>query len=380
MRPDPQPKALLHQWLTQPLDADVRQVIERWRRLPDVAQIALMPDVHLGEASCIGVALATSRMIYLDAIGRDIGCGISALAFDAAAQDTLRSGRGEKLLAALAEAVPIIRHGRRFRVPCLELSLERLSDRRLAKRIRHDALTELGTLGRGNHFVELQECSDGRLWLMVHTGSRAAGQIVFDFYASLARSVSPGTPAIDATSDAGRDCAADLAWATEFAAENRERIVEAVARALKRELGVRPDAASHVDVSHNFLAQERVNAQDVLVHRKGAAPAHVGQPGLIPGSMGTATYHVVGRGVPESLFSSSHGAGRVMSRSDASRRVSHADLGRQMQGVIHDATKASGLLDEAPCAYKDIDAVMRAQRDLVTIQRRLRPRLSFKGV
>jgi tRNA-splicing ligase RtcB len=185
---------------------------------------------------------------------------------------------------------------------------------------------------------------------------------------------------LDVDSDEGRAYLADLRWALAYAEASRAAMLAAVRDVLRDVFAAEAEPLSRIDCLHNFARQEEHGGDVLWVHRKGALSAAPGEAGIIAGSMGTASYHVTGRGLEASLCSSSHGAGRVMSRSDARRRVSPRDLAKQMRGVWFDHRRAGQLRDEAPAAYKDIDEVMRAQRELTRIGRRLRPLLSFKGV
>jgi tRNA-splicing ligase RtcB len=185
--------------------------------------------------------------------------------------------------------------------------------------------------------------------------------------------------ALDADTEAGRAYLADMTWALAYADANRRALVDAALEAVAHALGAAPDPDSGITCHHNHVRRERHGGRDLWVHRKGAMPAADGEPGVVPGSMGTPSYHVVGRGHPDALASSAHGAGRALSRTDARRSISRAELVRQLGGVAFDHRRVDALRDEAPGAYKDIDRVMRAQRGLVRIVRRLRPLLSYKA-
>lgn len=365
-------------WLTEPLSEDVRHAIGRFANAPDAQRLAIMPDVHLGESACIGVALAMRTLIYPAAIGADIGCGMAAVALDADRSAVDRGSRAGDLLLELARAVPIVRH-RSSEAPTLELDPSTLSGPSLARAAQRQAPTQLGTLGHGNHFVELQADEDQRLWLMVHSGSRIMGELISSHHA--ARTTNPASPlgSVDTATDLGKACELDFGWAARFAAENRAQLVTAAARAVRMVLGVKPMPDTLVDLPHNILSREAHFGEAMLVHRKGVAPAQLGVPGLIPGSMGSASYHVVGRGNPDSLHSSSHGAGRRLSRGEARGSISRRALEHQLGDVTFDPRLAASLVEEAPAAYKPIDEVMRAQRDLVKIVRRLTPIVVFKG-
>ncbi|MEM9067572.1 MAG: RtcB family protein [Myxococcota bacterium] len=360
-------------WLSEPLSPELDKALRRLEATEDVQAIAVMPDAHLAKEVCVGTVIATSHRIFPDAVGGDIGCGMSALAFEG--EFALDEVQATRLLALFSRAIPIVKHRGRRELP-VGLSLPRLVS--LARR---DGARQLGTLGRGNHFLELQRDDAGQLWLMVHSGSRAIGRAL---RAHALHEASPdpqsGLRYVDARADAGAAYLADVAWARRYAAENRLQIADAAASIVEEVLGVSRDASSWIDSDHNHVQQELVEGSLLWVHRKGASSAGEGAPIVIPGSMGSASYHVVGRGHRAALSSSSHGAGRAMSRTEAKRRISRRDFRRQTRGVWLGEGAEEGLRAEAPGAYKDIGRVMRAQRELVRIVRRLTPLLCFKGM
>jgi tRNA-splicing ligase RtcB (3'-phosphate/5'-hydroxy nucleic acid ligase) len=198
---------------------------------------------------------------------------------------------------------------------------------------RRDARVQLGTLGRGNHFLEFQaDEADGRLWVMVHTGSRAVGPAVRDHHLDVAarRTESRGIACLDAESEAGRAYLHDVAWALDYARANRDAILAAVVEVVRELFGAAAITDSCIDCHHNFVRRETHLGEPLWVHRKGACPAAAGEAGIIPGSMGSVSYHTEGRGCAEALCSSSHGAGRAMSRESARRAISAKELRRQM--------------------------------------------------
>ncbi|MBK8012155.1 MAG: RtcB family protein [Deltaproteobacteria bacterium] len=351
--------------------------LERLSRAEDVVHVAAMPDVHLANDVCIGTAIATSRTIYPAAVGGDIGCGMAAVGLSGSAQVFRDADAGPKTLRALHNAVPIVQHLSRVDLP-EELECRALSDPALERKRARTAREQLGTLGRGNHFLEVQADEEDGLWLMVHSGSRGMGQAIRDHHLKAAERRRGGLLGLDAETEAGRNYLSDLSWALDYAAENRRRIVVAAGEVLA-ELGLEADDASFVSCHHNHVRHEQIADEKLWVHRKGAISAHDGEAGLIPGSMGTESFHVRGRGCRAALNSCSHGAGRSMSRSAAQHRISVDTLRGEMTGIWFDQRLASRLRDEAPSAYKDIGKVMRAQRELTRIVRRLRPLLVFKG-
>jgi tRNA-splicing ligase RtcB (3'-phosphate/5'-hydroxy nucleic acid ligase) len=275
-----------------------------------------------------------------------------------------------------------MRHKRRDGLPELPdgFAAEQLSAPELVAKAASDGRLELGTLGRGNHFLEFQEDDRGCMWLMVHSGSRAMGQHVAGFHGRRATSVGGGLAWLDADSETGQAYLSDAAWARRYAADSRRRMLKAAAGVVADVLNIEPDWKTLLNTDHNHVQSETHGDRVLWVHRKGANVAAAGVPNVVPGSMATHTYHVEGRGETEALASSSHGAGRRLSRSAARAQIRRKDLARQLADVWIDPHIAGRLVDEAPAAYKDIDMVMRAQRDLVRIVRRVRPLLCYKGV
>lgn len=372
--------AVLRTWLAAPMGREVAEAIERLRHAPDVQRIAVMPDVHLGEGVCIGVAMATSHLIYPQAVGGDIGCGMLAVAFNREA-GALDSRRAAHVLRDLSEAVPARRRNRKAALPQpAEVAGGALSDPQLERVRREEGVVEFATLGSGNHFVEIQADEQDRLWLMVHSGSRALGQAIRDHHLARAEAAHGPLRALDADTAAGAAYLHDARWARGFAAASRRAIAEQVAGVLAEHVGAQPCWDTLITTDHNHVERERHGGRDLWVHRKGAMPAGQGEGGVLPGSMGTLSFHVEGRGAEESLCSSAHGAGRALSRGEARARVTERALQRQMEGVWFDYRLAARLRDEAPAAYKDIRAVLRAQHDLVKVVRTLRPVLNYKGL
>jgi tRNA-splicing ligase RtcB len=368
-------EAPLHQWIAERPHAEVEQALARLRHAPDVVAIAVMPDVHLASEVCVGVALATTCTLYPAAVGSDIGCGMAALGFDARAELAVASG--PRILAALGTKLPVLRHPTRS---CPELPTELAEAPLSAAPLEHakqrEAKLQLGSLGRGNHFVELQRDDHDRLWAMVHTGSRGIGQRIRNWHEPAGGS---GLHGLAADSSEGRAYLADLEWALAYADENRRRILATVTEVLADTIGAQPLPETLVECRHNFVRREHHERGELWVHRKGAISARDGELGIIPGSMGTVSYLVEGRGEPRSLCSSSHGAGRALARGEAFRTISSKQLRRELRGVCFDERLTERLRDEAPGAYKDIGAVMRAQRELTRVVQRLRPLLAFKG-
>lgn len=370
-------------WLAGPLPADVEDSLDRLARADDVVQVAVMPDVHLGNEVCVGTVVATTGLIYPGAIGGDIGCGMAAIRLRDPTGDrpaTIAQREAGAVLRGLYRVVPAVKHPGPVRLDRLPAALRDrpLSASSLETFKRRDGVIQLGSLGSGNHFVELQVDDDGDRWLMLHSGSRGLGQAVLHHHLAATTSAR-GRPALVADSPAGQAYLADLAWTLAYAEANRAEILERAAEVIADALGLEPDPGSIVTCHHNHIRREVHGGRGLWVHRKGAISAQDGEPGIIPGSMGTVSYHVAGRGHPDALCSSSHGAGRALPRREARRRISARALEAEMAGVWFDVRHADALRDEAPSAYKDLGAVMRAQRELTRIVRRLRPLLSYKG-
>ena len=372
--------ASIRTWLAAPLERDVSEALERLRRAADVDRIAVMPDVHLAADVCIGVAVATSHLIYPQAIGGDIGCGMLAVATDAEAVVLDNPPLAHRILSAIGRAIPARRRNRRAALTQpVDLESVKLSHSSLEATRRNEGAIEFGTLGSGNHFIELQADEDGRLWLMVHSGSRAMGQAIRNHHRAHAAGVGSGLYALDSSDERGAAYLHDASWARRFADANRRAMALEVGTVLATTMGAHLCWDTLITTDHNHVSREHHAGRDLWVHRKGAMPAAEGESGVLPGSMGSASFHVEGRGFEAALCSSAHGAGRALSRTAARARVTPRELRRQMNGVWYDDRLAEQLRDEAPAAYKDIKAVLRAQRDLVKVTRVLRPVLNYKG-
>jgi tRNA-splicing ligase RtcB len=360
-------------WLPGPLDRAMERAVERIARTEGVVHVALMPDAHLADEVCVGTVVAARDRVFPDAVGGDIGCGMCAIGFDAEA-DAIDAHAARAILDALRERVPILKH--RDAPPELPSELSLPSIPRLAER---EGRWQLGTLGRGNHFVELQRDDQGALWAMIHSGSRGLGPILRDHHRSRGEPSNTGLVGLPADDERGRAYLADVAWARAWAAHSRARIERELCAILAEVIGAAPLDESRIEVDHNHVEREAHFDELLYVHRKGAMHAPEGRVGVIPGSMGSASYHVEGRGHPAALASCSHGAGRSLRRGEARKRIRVDRLLRETRGVFFDTRLAPALCEEAPSAYKDISAVMRAQRELVRIVRRLTPVLVYKG-
>ena len=373
------PGAQVRYWVEGPLPQDVEAAIRRMAHSEEVRHVAVMPDVHLAADVCVGMVVATTNVLYPNAVGGDIGCGVAAIAFDGEAALLDNERDAAAILAGLYRRVPLIRHSRKGgpRLPAA-LDAATLSSPRLEGLKQGEGSLQIGTLGRGNHFVELQADEAGRLWLMVHSGSRGMGQAIRDHHLGQGSAGRNGLRFLNADGPAGRAYLQDLTWALDYAEASRLAMVRAVREVMEDVLGILADEASYVSCNHNHVRRETHLGETLWVHRKGAMSAAEGEPGLIPGSMGTHSFHVEGRGCEEALASSAHGAGRRLSRTEARHRLSTKDVTRELRGVWFDHRLAPRLREEAPSAYKDVDGVLRAQHELVRIVRTIRPVLCFK--
>ena len=365
-------------WLAESKLSDkVIENVERLARSEDVRHVAIMPDVHLGKRINNGSVVAASSLIYPQAVGSDIGCGLSAISFKANGEVLRDAERAQAVLKELYRAVPALMQRGARNLP-ERLASASLSDERLTKSSRRDGAYQLGTLGCGNHFAEFQQDDAGVLWFMVHSGSRAMGQVITEFHLARASSSATGLKYLDTRSDAGRAYLSDMEWAVQYATLNRLAIMARVVEILADFFKIVADEESYVDSPHNFARQEVHFGQELFVHRKSAISARAGEAGLIAGSMGTPSFIVRGLGLEDSLCSSSHGAGRVLSRTEARARITPGAMQRQLGSVSYDHRNLVCLRDEAPAAYRDIRQVMQAQHDLTRQQLRLVPLLNFK--
>ncbi|HEX3355330.1 MAG TPA: RtcB family protein [Tepidisphaeraceae bacterium] len=373
--------ASMFMWLGEPLETPVARALERIRRFEDVAHVAVMPDVHLAKDVCVGTVIATNRLLYPAAVGGDIGCGMLAMGFDIEA-DTLKDPKiAGLILRDLCERIPGVRRHRRHTISMPHDFGERsLSYPSLAAIARDEGTLQLGTLGGGNHFVELQADEENRLWLMIHSGSRAMGQAIRGFHLARGFPTDQKMIALDAATDFGKAYLNDVEWARAYASANRDAMGQIVTEIIAERLRGVLDETATIRCDHNHVALEAHFGKSVMVHRKGAMPADIGKPGVVPGSMGTLSYHVTGKGCTKALRSSAHGAGRRFSRAQARQTYRANDLKYQMGTVWFDPRLTDQLRDESPRAYKDVRMVLKAQNELIDRVRTLKPVLVYKGV
>ena len=384
-----------------PVEEEAKQQLANAARLPIVFKhIAAMPDVHLGIGATVGSVIPTLKAIIPAAVGVDIGCGMMAAKTTLRAED-LPDNLGP-LRSAIEQAVP---HGsapkHRGRDPGSWENPPETVDQIWATLVdEFDALCELhprlkntnnrkhlGTLGTGNHFIEVCLDEAGFVWFMLHSGSRGVGNAIGTHFIELAKKDAErhqrNLPDKDlAYFEEGAQYFGDyvrgVSWAQKFAMKNREVMMTNLIATVRRVIG--KPFESHVEAvncHHNYVQQERHFGQDVFVTRKGAVSAKRGEMGIIPGSMGARSYIVRGLGNPESFESCSHGAGRVMSRTKAKKMFTVEDQVKATEGV--ECRKDADVIDEIPMAYKDIDAVMAAQTDLVEVVHTLKQVVCVKG-
>ncbi len=382
-----------------PIEDEAKRQLTNAARLPIVFRhIAAMPDVHFGIGATVGSVIPTLNAIIPAAVGVDIGCGMMAAKTTLRADD-LPDNLGP-LRSAIERAVP---HGRTpgardpgawSKAPgAVDTAWAQLEPdfaelcRDHPKLAKTNNRLHLGTLGTGNHFIEVCLDEEGAVWFMLHSGSRGVGNAIGTMFIELARQDALRNNAnlpdrdlayFDEGSRHFGDYVRAVGWAQKFAALNREVMMRRVIDAAKTL--IRKNFQSHIEAvncHHNYVQKEAHFGQEVYVTRKGAVSAKAGQLGIIPGSMGARSYIVRGKGHPESFESCSHGAGRAMSRGEAKRRFTLADHRAATAGV--ECRKDQGVIDETPAAYKDIDAVMAAQRDLVDVVHTLKQVVCVKG-
>ncbi|RLA42003.1 MAG: RtcB family protein [Gammaproteobacteria bacterium] len=353
--------------------------------------IALMPDTHMGYGMPIGGVLATKGYVVPNAVGVDIGCGMAAvrLPLKEVDRDALKY-----IMNMIRKTVPMgfKKHykGRpENKMPKGEQS-DYLLDHGIVSKEMNNAKKSLGTLGGGNHFIEIQMGSDGHVWAMVHSGSRNLGLKVADYYNKIAVSEnekfhscvpkSHELAYLPIESEHGRNYLEEMNYCVEFARLNRKEMMSCVVGAIYTILDLREDHDEIIDVAHNYARMENHYGENVMVHRKGATSAKAGETGIIPGSQGSMSYIVKGKGNTKSFKSCSHGAGRKMGRKEAQRKLDLSDEIENLddKGIIHSIRTVKDL-DEATGAYKDIEEVMDNQGDLVFPIVQLRPLAVLKG-
>lgn len=385
------------------IEPDAQQQIRNVAAMPFIhGHVAVMPDCHYGKGATVGTVIATRGAIIPAAVGVDIGCGMIAVKTNLRREDlpdlaAIRAGIERRIPMSAGKYNSRVQESAQERVSELETLLARGTTYRGAaffETSQSDWRLQLGTLGGGNHFIELCEDEEGSVWATVHSGSRGPGNKIGNYYIKKAQALMDqyfvqlpdrdlaylpeGTPEFDAY-------LLDLHWAQEFARHNRDEMMDRVLTELRYSTkGPLPDDSTNDDIEifrinshHNFTVKEHHLGKDVWVTRKGAVRARKEDRLMIPGSMGTRSYIVSGLENPLSFHSSPHGAGRRMSRNKAREMFSMSDLETAMQGI--EFRKSEVLIDEIPGAYKDIDEVMENAKELVKVEYVLKQFLNCKG-
>ena len=385
---------------TDEIEPEAIQQLLNISQLPIVyGHVAAMPDVHSGIGATVGSVIASKQAILPAAVGVDIGCGMNAVRLTLTAgelPDTLA-----RLRSAIEDAVPVgfdQHEASKVRGSAHERTARQLSDRldvivgkhpgvmKMQRKFAQTWICQLGSLGGGNHFIELCLDEAQRVWVMLHSGSRGIGNVLGRYFIAAARKdmerhrlnlpdrdlayFSEGSELFD-------DYVQAVQWGQDYAWLNRREMMRLILEVLRRELPPFEADDEAINCHHNYVSQEEHFGENVFVTRKGAISARAGQLGIIPGSMGAKSYIVSGLGNAQSFHSCAHGAGRRMSRTQARKLFTRDDLAAQTAGV--ECRKDAGVVDEIPSAYKDIDAVMAAQADLVEIVHTLKQVVCVKG-
>lgn len=391
----PGAKVPIRMWTDPASVEDVAlQQLRNVATLPWIEGLAVMPDVHYGKGATVGSVIAMRGAVCPAAVGVDIGCGMSAVKTSLTANDL--PGDLSRLRSKIEQVIPV---GRGMHDSPVDPSRfhgsatagwddfwGRFDGVAEAVKFRRErAASQMGTLGSGNHYIEVSTDTEGSVWLTLHSGSRNIGKELAEHHIGVAQKLPHNQGLVD------RDLAVfvsdtpqmaeyrnDLYWAQEYAKYNRSIMMALLKDVIRKEFKkAKPTFETEVSCHHNYVAEERYDGMDLLVTRKGAIRAGSGDLGIIPGSMGTATYIVKGLGNEKAFNSASHGAGRRMSRNAAKRRFSTKDLEEQTRGV--ECRKDSGVVDEIPGAYKPIERVMDQQRDLVEVVAKLKQFICVKG-
>ncbi len=379
--------AKLKSWASE-IDEGTRRQAERLARLPVVSgHVALMPDAHLGIGATVGSVIPTENAIIPSAVGVDIGCGMVAVQTSLLAgdlPDTL-----QPLIPRFARSIPAgLGAGHPEASRAAQAWLDAHPIAHVDDKLRRTAAGQLGSLGSGNHFLEVCLDEQDRVWVVLHSGSRGVGNRLAEGHIKRARQLAKQLhlaledPDLAYFLDGTPDFAAyigDMLWAQDYALQNRELMMDAALQDVFRYVGAGREER-RINCHHNFAALEVHGGRSLWITRKGAIRARQGDLGVIPGSMGTCSYIVEGKGNPDSYCSSAHGAGRRMSRGQARRTLTVQSLQERMGGKAWNADRPEALLDEHPDAYKDIEQVMADQADLVSALHVLTQVANYKGV
>lgn len=347
--------------------------------------VAIMPDVHSGYGMPIGGVLATKGVIIPNAVGVDIGCGMCAVktSITEIEKETLKI-----IMGKIRELVPVGFNHHPEKQDEKWMPIADVDSMKIVKQEYNSAMKQVGTLGGGNHFIEIQKGSDGHVWIMIHSGSRNIGKKVADHYNKIAEALNERwfssvekkqeLAFFPMESDEAHKYFDEMKYCVDFALSNRKLMMENIQNCFVDTLQV--EFEPMINIAHNYAKWENHFNQNVIIHRKGATSARENEVGIIPGSQGTSSYIVKGLGNPESFQSCSHGAGRTLGRKAAQRELNLQDEIQKLesQGIIHSIRNVQDL-DEASGAYKDISKVMDNQKDLVEILVELKPLAVIKG-
>jgi tRNA-splicing ligase RtcB len=375
-------------WLKD-IDEGALQQAKNMANLPFAFKhISIMPDSHEGYGMPIGGVLATKDVIIPNAVGVDIGCGMCALK---TSLTDISTDRLKKIMSRIRELVPLgFNHQKHKQALNLMPNPEKIINGGIVEQEFDNALTQIGTLGGGNHFIEIQKGSDEHIWIMIHSGSRNIGLKVAGHYNKLAKGLnekwhvsvekSKDLAFLPMHTNEAHNYFSEMQYCVDFAFANRKLMMANIELAFDEQYGTNYSCLEFINIAHNYARYENHFGTNVIVHRKGATSAQDGEIGIIPGSQGTKSYIVKGKGEQDSFKSCSHGAGRLIGRKQAQRQLDLKEEIANMDklGIIH-AIRTQEDLDEAPGAYKNIDVVMENQKDLVDILVELKPLAVIKG-
>ena len=386
-------------WLETVEDGAMEQIMHLANFHFAFHHIAIMPDCHQGYGMPIGGVMATKNVIIPNAVGVDIGCGMCAVKTPWTIGTDISLETIKRIMGKIREQIPVgFKHQSTKQseelmpsLLSLESAFKNNYENSICKQEYSNAREQLGTLGGGNHFIEIQKDTQADVWIMIHSGSRNLGKKVADYYGDLAIKLNKkwgsGTPVswelayLPFGEEVTNNYIGEMNYCVEFALANRKLMLENIANIFDKEISWRKiDLTKMINIAHNYARMEHHFDQDVMVHRKGATSARDGEIGIIPGSQGTKSYIVRGKGNKDSFESCSHGAGRKMGRKEAERTLNlEAEIKiLDDQGIIH-GIETKEDLDEASGAYKDINQVMTNQADLVEIVTELSPIAVIKG-
>ena len=383
-------------WCNEPEEGAIDQA-RNLAKLPFIfKQVCLMPDTHQGYGMPIGGVIATKGVVIPNAVGVDIGCGMCAVksSLTDITTEQLKQilGGSKEFQGGIRGLIPVgFNHHKKTQDERLMPVASEYEFKKIVSREYQSALKQLGTLGGGNHFIEIQKGSDGYIWIMIHSGSRNLGYKIAKHYNEVAQKLckkwysnipeykgEDGLAFLPLDTEEADDYMWEMNYALQFAYANRLHMLENAKKAFLNV--VKCTFEKEINIHHNFAKLENHFGKNVVIHRKGATSAREGELGIIPGSQGTASYIVKGKGNIETFTSCSHGAGRKMSRKKARQTLNLEEEQKKLdnQGILH-AIRHKNNLDEASSAYKDIDIVMEEQKDSVEVIVKLKPLAVVKG-